>query len=67
LAQNQGLYNGFLAAGLIWSIISENNSTQIAVFFLNCVIIAGIFGAYTTKKKIFTSSSIHYWFGISFS
>ena len=51
MAQNQGLYNGFLAAGLIWSIISENNSTQIAVFFLNCVIIAGIFGAYTTKKK----------------
>ena len=48
LAANQGLYNGFLAAGLIWSIISEN--TEIATFFLSCVIIAGIYGAYSTKK-----------------
>lgn len=59
LAQNQGLYNGFLAAGLIWSIITENNANQIAVFFLSCVIIAGIFGAYTTKKiKLFYLQSI---------
>jgi len=50
LAQNQGLYNGFLAAGLIWSIISTQNSLQIALFFLICVAIAGIYGAYTTKK-----------------
>jgi putative membrane protein len=54
LAKNQGLYNGFLAAGLIWSIISTKNSLQIALFFLICVTIAGIYGAYTTKKmKIF--------------
>lgn len=48
LAANQGLYNGFLAAGLIWSIISKN--TEIAIFFLSCVIIAGVYGAYSTKK-----------------
>ena len=48
LAANQGLYNGFLAAGLIWSVISEN--TKIAIFFLVCVTIAGIYGAYSTKK-----------------
>ncbi len=48
LAANQGLYNGFLAAGLIWSVISEN--TKIAIFFLCCVVIAGIYGAYSTKK-----------------
>ena len=48
LAANQGLYNGFLAAGLIWSIISKN--TEVAAFFLICVIIAGIYGAYSTKK-----------------
>lgn len=48
LAANQGLYNGFLAAGLFWSIIS--NKTEIALFFLVCVCIAGIYGAYSTKK-----------------
>jgi len=54
LAQNQGLYNGFLAAGLIWSLINKNNSLQIALFFLICITIAGIYGAYTTKKiKLF--------------
>ena len=59
LAQNQGLYNGFLAVGLIWSIVSENNYESIAVFFLSCVICAGIFGAFTTKKiKIFYIQSI---------
>ncbi len=48
LAANQGLYNGFLVTGLIWSILSRN--TEIAIFFLSCVIIAGIYGAYSTKK-----------------
>jgi len=48
LAANQGLYNGFLAVGLLWSIISKN--TEIAIFFLVCVTIAGIYGAYSTKK-----------------
>lgn len=54
LAANQGLYNGFLAAGLIWSIIDKNYSQQIAMFFLTCVILAGSYGAISTKKiKIF--------------
>mgnify|MGYP001067994007 CR=1 FL=1 len=55
LAANQGLYNGFLAAGLIWSFFIENDVSQnnIALFFLACVIIAGIYGSLTVSKKIF--------------
>ena len=48
MAANQGLYNGFLAAGLIWSIFKEN--TEFALFFLGCVFIAGLYGAYSTKQ-----------------
>lgn len=59
LAQNQGLYNGFLAAGLIWAIIDKEHSIQIALFFFSCVTIAGIVGAYTTKKiKLFYLQSV---------
>jgi putative membrane protein len=55
LAANQGLYNGFLAAGLIWSLIIENSEWHkyVALFFLSCVAIAGIYGAYSASKKIF--------------
>ena len=55
LAANQGLYKGFLSAGLIWTFfISDKNwSTNIALFFLICVAIAGIYGAITASKKIF--------------
>ena len=55
LAANQGLYNGFLAAGLIWSffITDSNWSNNIASFFLTCVMIAGIYGALSVSKKIF--------------
>lgn len=54
LGANQGLYNGFLSAGLIWSIVDKNYGNEIAIFFLSCVIIAGIYGAYSTKKiKLF--------------
>ena len=57
LAANQGLYNGFLAAGLIWSILSKNS--DVAIFFLSCVAIAGIYGAYSTKKiKLFYIQSV---------
>lgn len=49
MAANQGLYNGFLAAGLIWSVITSK--TDVAIFFLICIFIAGIYGAYSTKKK----------------
>ena len=52
LAANQGLYNGFLADGLIWSLTSPPNATAISVFFLTCVIVAGVFGAITAKRSI---------------
>ena len=52
LAANQGLYNGFLAAGLIWSLILKDDGIAVRVFFLSCVIIAGIFGAITAKPSI---------------
>lgn len=55
LAANQGLYNGFLAAGLIWSLcIQEHHwAFHVAIFFLTCVSIAGIYGAWSASKKIF--------------
>lgn len=55
LAQNQGLYNGFLAAGLLWSFFypSLEFGNHLALFFLTCVAIAGIFGAITVNRRIF--------------
>lgn len=55
LAANQGLYNGFLSAGLLWPLAISDViwSKNIALFFLCCVAVAGIFGAYTASKKIF--------------
>jgi putative membrane protein len=54
LAANQGLYNGFLAAGLIWSLLDpHDHAFEIKIFFLSCVIVAGIFGAATVSRKIF--------------
>jgi len=55
LAKNQGLYNGFLAAGLIWSILIADSSQahSVKIFFLCCVGIAGIFGALTANYRIF--------------
>ena len=50
LAANQGLYNGFLAAGLIWGLTI--NSFEVKLFFLACVIVAGVFGAFTAKRSI---------------
>lgn len=52
LAANQGLYNGFLAAGLIWSLFRKQDAFAIKLFFLTCVVIAGIFGALTAKASI---------------
>lgn len=54
LAANQGLYNGFLAAGLIWSFFISDVLWQnyVALFFLGCVAVAGIYGAITASKKI---------------
>jgi len=52
LAANQGLYNGFLAAGLLWSLFSKEHGHVLKVFFLTCVIVAGVFGAITAKPSI---------------
>ena len=52
LAMNQGLYNGFLAAGLAWGLLAGADGYVIKVFFLSCVIIAGVFGAATASRKI---------------
>jgi putative membrane protein len=53
LAMNMGLYNGFLASGLIWGLLSTQAAFSIKLFFLICAIVAGIFGALTVKKSIF--------------
>ena len=54
LAANQGLYNGFLAAGLIWGLLHPDAafSFQIKIFFLACVLVAGLYGGYSVSKKI---------------
>ena len=54
LAANQGLYNGFLAAGLIWGLLHPNPgfAFQIKIFFLLCVIVAGVYGAATVSRRI---------------
>lgn len=60
LAANQGLYNGFLAAGLIWSLFISDTAwaRNVAVFFLGCVMVAGIFGALTASKSIFVKQAL---------
>jgi len=50
LAANQGLYNGFLAAGLVWGLVAD--LTDVKVFFLACVIVAGVYGALTAVRSI---------------
>ncbi|CAM3213796.1 DUF1304 domain-containing protein [Asticcacaulis taihuensis] len=52
LAANQGLYNGFLAAGLIWGFLAPHDGFYIKIFFLTCVIVAGLYGGFTVKKSI---------------
>lgn len=52
LAANQGLYNGFLAAGLIWSLLTEQFAFNLQLFFLACVIIAGVFAGIITSRMI---------------
>ena len=53
LAANQGLYNGFLAAGLFWGLVLGAAGFEIKVFFLGCVIVAGVYGAFTVSRRIF--------------
>lgn len=59
-AANQGLYNGFLAAGLIWSFLITDAiwSKNVAIFFTGCVTVAGIYGAATAMKKIFFTQAL---------
>ena len=52
LAANQGLYNGFLAAGLLWGLSLGAEGTSIKLFFLGCVLVAGLYGAATASRKI---------------
>ena len=52
LAANQGLYNGFLAAGLAWGLLRGTAGWPILFFFLGCVIVAGVFGAITVNRRI---------------
>ncbi len=52
LAQNQGLYNGFLAAGLIWGLLPSVHANDIRIFFLTCIVIAGVYGAITVNRRI---------------
>ena len=67
LAANQGLYNGFLAAGLAWGLLLQDRA--ICLFFLGCVVVAGVFGAATVKRSIlfvqavpaiFAAVAVHY-------
>jgi putative membrane protein len=60
LAANLGLYNGFLAAGLIWTFFIENLEWKLntSLFFLGCVAVAGIYGALTASKKIFVVQAL---------
>ncbi len=53
LAMNQGLYNGFLVAGLVWGLSLGEAGSSIKIFFLGCVVVAGIFGGLTAGRKIF--------------
>ena len=52
LAANQGLYNGFLAAGLFWGLLLGAEGSSVKVFFLSCVLVAGVYGAATASRKI---------------
>lgn len=54
LAANQGLYNGFLAAGLIWSVLTSNTdfTRQLSIFFLSCILVAALYGGYSVGRKI---------------
>ncbi|GGW73662.1 DUF1304 domain-containing protein [Streptomyces xantholiticus] len=59
LAANQGLYNGFLAAGLVWGLIAGNpTGFRVQVFFLACVLVAGLYGGLTTNRRILVAQAL---------
>lgn len=67
LAANQGLYNGFLAAGLLWSLWADDSiALQLKAFFLSCVLIAGIFGGFSVSKRIIIIQALPALLGLIF-
>ena len=59
LAANQGLYNGFLVAGLVWGLLAADpTGFQVKVFFLGCVIVAGVYGALTVSRRILVVQAV---------
>ncbi|WP_329223097.1 DUF1304 domain-containing protein [Streptomyces sp. NBC_01485] len=59
MAANQGLYNGFLAAGLVWGLVAADpTGFRAQVFFLSCVIVAGVYGAATANRKILFAQAL---------
>ncbi|MFD7440670.1 DUF1304 domain-containing protein [Streptomyces sp. NPDC059909] len=59
LAANQGLYNGFLAAGLMWGLIAADPAGhQVRVFFLACVVVAGLYGGATANRRIYVAQAL---------
>jgi putative membrane protein len=65
LAANQGLYNGFLVAGLVWTLITGDLTTRI--FFHACVAVAGLYGGFTASKKIFAAQMVPGILGVVFT
>ena len=67
MAANQGLYNGFLAAGLIWALVFVTNpewKKKIALFFLSCVVIAGVYGGVTVSSRIMLVQALPAFLGV---
>ncbi len=64
LAANQGLYNGFLAAGLFWGLIPSVHANDVKIFFLCCVIVAGIYGGVTVSRRIMAVQAAPAAFGL---
>ncbi|WP_200304902.1 DUF1304 domain-containing protein [Streptomyces adelaidensis] len=59
MAANQGLYNGFLAAGLVWGLIADDpTGYRVQIFFLGCVIVAGVYGAVTANRRILFAQAL---------
>ncbi|WP_338894574.1 DUF1304 domain-containing protein [Streptomyces sp. TG1A-60] len=59
MAANQGLYNGFLAAGLVWGLIAgDPTGYRVQIFFLACVIVAGVYGAVTANRRILVAQAL---------
>ncbi|WP_432067714.1 DUF1304 domain-containing protein [Streptomyces sp. C10-9-1] len=59
LAANQGLYNGFLAAGLVWGLVAADpTGHRVQVFFLSCVVVAGVYGGLTANRRILFAQAL---------